>query len=41
MWNFKRVIKYGLLKELSNVEFSKSDQMCTFKRVIKWALLKW
>ena len=40
MWNFKRAIKYGVVRESRNVHFWKSYQMCTVKRMMKYALLK-
>ena len=40
MWSFERVVRRGILKQLLNVDFQKSDEMCPFKGVIKFALLK-
>ena len=40
MWTFKMVTKFALLKAWGNMQFWKSDQMCTFEGDIKCALLK-
>ena len=40
MCTLKRGIKYALLKELSNMDSEKNDQIYTFKRVILYRILK-